>query len=29
MDDWSVDDEIVGYYEKILGIHTFDGFATH
>lgn len=29
MDDWSVDDEIVGYYEKNLGIHTVDGFATH
>lgn len=29
MDDWSVDDEIVGYYEKSLGIHTVDGFATH
>lgn len=28
-DDWSVDDEIVGYYEKNLGIHTVDGFATH
>lgn len=29
MDDWLVNDEIVGYYEKILGIYIVDGFVIY
>lgn len=29
IDDWSVDDEVFEYYEKLWGFHTVDRFATH